>query len=443
MSTPQPKVTTSRWTLLLRTALYLLGGTLQKAAYILLLPLLVASLSPAEYSRFGLMISAMVLLTPLLTLNVHIAPGRLYFDYLCPRRQASLLTTAIVTAGVFLLVGVLATLAIARVMGPGEPVSHGAWSIHLLLAVALFARVGMEFGLILLRVQGRAASFGLTTAVQGFGLLGLFVALGWAMEDGLSRVALAVAGSYAAGAVLVGLFSAKILRGGRVDRGMFRSLVAYSWPVAVHQTALFAVSYAGRWIGLRYMTLEQLAPYTLVTQIHVATIMVSRALFEARRPEIGSAFGAGDVGRAKRIIRHTLIAGAGLVLVAYAAMYAYLFVLRWPFPLSFRPTPLLLAAACVASLLDVAYLRGIQLLFGLKKTRSQAAATVTAASVTVAASFLLVGWYRDEGLIAAVILGLALQAVASNAMAWYKFRQHASPAAGGESPASSDRQSRS
>ena len=48
MKPPEGRSGTSRWQVFARTSLYLLGGSLQKAAFLLLLPFLVAALTPEE-----------------------------------------------------------------------------------------------------------------------------------------------------------------------------------------------------------------------------------------------------------------------------------------------------------------------------------------------------------------------------------------------------------
>ena len=422
MKPPEGRSGTSRWQVFARTSLYLLGGSLQKAAYLLLLPFLVAVLTPEEFTRFGLMVSAVAVLTPLFSLNAHLAPGRLYFDYEQPHRQAELLFSSLLGALGFVTLGLVACVCVLRLGGVIEPISLGSLNIQLWVSLVIVVLVAGDFALTLIRIRGNAALYFVVASVSGFGILAAFLVLGWWIEEGLLRSIIALAVGRGAAAAISMAYAGKHLRGARFRRAMLGRSLSYSWPTTVHMLALWAVSQSGRWIGTQYMTLGELAPYTLVTQIAVAGMMISRALFQARRPEIGSAFGRGAPREAVHIIRNTTLAGLVLVLVLYLVLYVALFVLRLPLPASYAPTRRLLIAAGVACAFDTFYLQGIQILYGLKKTRSQAVSTVLSAAVTVALSFALASRYRDLGLIVAMALGLGVQAIASNAVARHKLR---------------------
>jgi len=403
--------------------LYLLGGSLQKAAHLLLLPFLVAVLTPEEFTRFGLMVSAVAILTPLFSLNAHLAPGRLYFDYEQPHRQAELLFSSLLGALGFVTLGLVACVCVLRLGGVIEPISLGSLDVQTWVSLVVVLLVAGDFGLTLIRIRGDAAVFFVASAVSGFGILGAFLALGPWVEDGFLRSIIAVAAGRGAAAAIVLVHAGKYLRGARFRWSMLGKSLSYSWPTTFHVLALWAVSQSGRWIGTRYMSLGELAPYTLVTQIVVAGMMISRALFEARRPDIGAAFGRGAPRQAVQILRNTMLASLALVFVMYLGLYFAFFVLHLSLPESYAPTPALLIAAGVACALDTVYLQGVHILHGLKKTRSQAVSTVLSGAVTVALSFALASRYGDHGLIVAMAIGMGLQAVVSNGLAWYKLNR--------------------
>jgi len=416
----------SRRTVAARTALYLLAGSVQKAAYLLLLPFLVAALSPDEYTRFGLMTSAMVILCPLLSLNVHLAPSRLYFDYERSGRPADLLATCAAAALGLSLCGVAVLVVVLRLSGLRDPLTRGQAALQVAVAAIVVLRVAMEFGLTYLRVRGRAGRFGLTAGLQGFVLLGAFVTLGGLVGGGVLRAALALALAYAAAAAVAAIWTAPALRGGLPHAAVLSRAVAFSWPTGVHAVALWGIAESGRWIGVLYLKLPELAPYTLVTQVAAAMMMIGRAMFEARLPDIGRAFAAGQPRRGAAVIRRTTLAALALVVAAYAAAYVAVFHLGLPLPAGYRPTPLLLLIAAAANVCDVLYLRGVQTLMALKRTGTQAAMTAAAAVAAVAASFVLVRVLRDVGLAAATAVGLLIQAVASNAAARAHLRREKS-----------------
>ena len=430
MKPPEGRSGTSRWQVFVRTSLYLLGGSLQKAAYLLLLPFLVAVLTPEEFTRFGLMVSAIAILTPLFSLNAHLAPARLYFDYEESHHQAELLFSSLTGALGLVTLGLAACVCAIRLSGVAEPISLGSLNIQLWVSLVIVVLVAGDFGLVLIRIRGNAALFSVVSAVSGFGILAAFLALRWWGEDGFLRSIAALAAGRGTAAVISLGYASRYLRGARFRWGILGRSLSFSWPTAVHMLAIWGVSQSGRWIGTRYMALGELAPYILVTQITVAGMMISRALFEARRPEIGKAFARGAARLGVRIIRHTMLVGSGLVLVLYLGLYLGLFVLHIPLPASYMPTPWLLIMACVACVLDTFHLQGMQILYGLKQTRSQAVSTVMSGIVTVALSFVLASKYKDWGLIVAVAVGLGIQAVASNAVAWYRLKRHVETSAG-------------
>ena len=416
MASVEPKVIGSRQ-VFLRTAFYLLGGVLQKGAQLLLLPLLMAALTPEEFSRFGLMVSAVAILAALLSLNAHLSPARLYFDYERSHRAGELLLTCLLGAVGLAAVGLTVCVVVFRLASVTEPVSLGSLAIQLWVSLLVLAQVSGDFGLTWARVRGKAVLFSAASAVSGFGILAAFVALGPWIEDGLLRCVLAmVAGkSVTAGILLV--TARKDLRGARFRVDMLRRSLAYSWPMTVHGLALWAVMYSGQWIGSAYLPLEDLAPYVLVLQIAGAMMMVGRSWYEARLPDIGRAFAAGQYRAGARIINRTMLASLATVAGVYVALYLGLFVFGLSLPTGYAPTPLLVLLAATANLFDLFYYRGARTLVALKKTGTQAAATVTAGAVTIAASFLLVRSYGDLGLASGVVVGMAAQAVMSNVMA--------------------------
>ena len=141
---------------------------------------------------------------------------------------------------------------------------------------------------------------------------------------------------------------------------------------------------------------------------------LGRALFDARLPEMASGFASDEPSSGVRLADQTTALSLALTVIVYAGLAALVFVFSVPIPNGYRPTPMLLALAMLANLFDAAYLRGVQVLHLSKRTREQAATTVSVGLVTVVLSFVLVGVGGDTGLMAAVVIGLFLQAVFSN-----------------------------
>ena len=405
-----------------RTAFYLLGSIVQRAAQLLLVPFLVAALSPDEFTRFGLMISAVTVLTPLFSLNIHMAPGRLYFDYNEPSEQSDLLFSCISGSLCLTVMGLIVVIGVLRISGVHEPVSNGYLETQVGIALIIMLTVLWEFGTMTMRVWGKAAFFTLASIVHSFGILGAFLSLGPFLQNGFRRGVMAVLFGIGAGGAVALARVFQFVRHGKLRRTMLSKSVAYTWPMVVHLLALWAVGNSGRWIGTMYMELEELAAYTLVTLIVMSMTLISRALFQALLPDIRRSFAGQEYHRGTRIIHFAMVGSIMILAAVYVGLYVAVFAWRLPLPAKFSPTPLLLIMAGIANVCDVLFMRGAWILTSLKKTGKMALATMFSAAVTIGLSFLLVKALGDLGLVIAVAGGYGLQALVSNAAAWWQLR---------------------
>ncbi|MBS3820917.1 MAG: hypothetical protein KGY81_04050, partial [Phycisphaerae bacterium] len=162
---------------------------------------------------------------------------------------------------------------------------------------------------------------------------------------------------------------------------------------------------------------KRLASFTLVTQITAAVNMIGQALFQARLPEIGAAFGRRQHRHGARLVVQTTLLGLGLVVAAYATLFVVLCGLDVPLPEAYRPSLTVLLVAAAANLCFSIHLQGVQILRNLKRTGTQAGSTLFSAGVTVAMSFALGAALGETGLMIALAAGFAVQAASSNWLA--------------------------
>ncbi len=402
---------------LARTSFYLLAAGAQHLGSLLLLPLLVASLSAEEFSRYGLMTSAFLLLATILSLNMHRAPVRLYFDHADAAGRARLLASTLSAAAATTGLGLLLILGALAVSGWREPISGGARGFQSLVALIVLAVVVADFGKLLMKIRGDARRFAFTAGAQSFGLLALFLLLRELPIPGLLAAALAHCGAATAVAAVALAYARPHLRGGHPDREPIREAFLLSWPTVVHMVALWGVGSSGRWIGAFHVSLAELAPYTLLTALIGVVGMATRAFFEARIPEFGAAFAAGQARRGARVLGQASLVAALAVLAVYALAWVALFRLGLRLPSGYQPTPALLALAAAANLLESLFVGGVQTLNALKKTHIQATSTVFSGLLTVLLSLLLVRSAGASGLMVALVAGMALQALTSNFLA--------------------------
>jgi O-antigen/teichoic acid export membrane protein len=420
---PQPAYLMSRRTLL-RTGFYLLGNIVQKGAFVLFLPILVVALTPGEFSRFGLLTSAMTLLTALLTVMAYSAPMRLYFDYGEKSAQDSFLISVLGVGLIGTLIGLVVFSAGLLFSGIDDPISRGDPTAIGMLAVAILFQSAMEFGFSFVRVKGQAGLFFAASLMRAVLLIGVFLATKRIIADGMTRVIFGFVVANLATSVLVILSSIRGARNLSFKWTYYRDAFHYSWPLLIHLMASWSLSQSGRWIGALYIPMDGLAPYILVVQICLGGMLIVRAIYDAKRPEIGIAFGSGDVGRGKAIIFTSMIQAMVMLTALFALLYAVLFWVDVPKLRSYLPTRGLLLTAMLACFFDALYSGGVQLLAGLKETKLIAACTVGAGLCTVVLSFPLAKSYGDMGLAVAMAAGLGLQALVTGAAGWRKLQRY-------------------
>jgi len=255
------------------------------------------------------------------------------------------------------------------------------------------------------------------TGAQGLGLILAFLAFYTLRSGDFISLLLAYVVANLLAAFIGYRFAVPHLRGARLNPTHLKKAIAFSWPTSVHLLALWGITFSGRWIGTRYMSLEELAPFVLVSIIANAASMLPRALYDAVMPNIGVAFAEGTLRRGVRIIRRTMLASLLLLGLAYGGLFFLLYGLGIDLPPAYHPTPSLLLLAALASMFDALYLQGIQILTALKKTGTQAAATITSGTLTILLSFLLAHSYGNMGLIIAIVIGFAMQATVSSIVA--------------------------
>ncbi len=410
------------WPIIVRTSLYVAAQFIQRAANLLLLPMLIATMSAEQFSRYGLLTTLFLLIGAALTLNIHLAPTRLIFDCTSVEEEADLLFTSLVGAIALMLLVSIVVIVFMQVAHVVDPVTQGQFFIQVGIIFCTAALRVAESATTVMQAEGKATLFLTVSVTRQLGLLIAYYLLSrWLSNAFIAFLLAFLISSLVSTIISLGYVGRRLLLG-RFRMVWLQRAFTFAAPTAVHVVAIWVIQSSGRWIGTRYMPLEALAPYTLVTQIAFIVIMFSRAFFSARAPEIGQAFGMNKLRRGMQIINRTVLVSLPVIVIGYLVMYVILFIFNIPLPLDYRPTALLLFLAMLANLFDLWYLRGIQTLSALKKTHIQAGATVLASIFTVFISFPLAQYMADTGLILAMTLGYAAQALFSNLAAQNQLR---------------------
>lgn len=279
-----------------------LGWT--KGLSLLLLPLMTASLAPAEFARLELLASAAEI--GALVVGAGLVDTLYRFGASMAGRVLGL---AVVIGGLGLLAAVLLAPWGAALPLPSPPIE-----IMLLgAAVALEAAIGVP--LAWMRMQGRALPWAMVTGVRGTAQAGLAAGLLWA--------GFGVAGVLAAGAVAAGLTALLLVThqaretGLRLDPGAWKRLLAYGLPLTGGGLAAFGLGTADRWFLAGAVPPEALAHYALAAKLSLMAALLTQPFelwWYPRR--IAVLEGADGAARTVRMVGF----GAALVLLAAAGV---------------------------------------------------------------------------------------------------------------------------
>lgn len=399
----------------LRSVQLFAGTAVLRAGTLLLLPTALILLDAADVARFSLFASLPSLLTPLLSLGVHTAPQRLYFDSEEPDVQARLLGTCLLAALVLTLTGTSLLLLLAWWQNESI-VSGGSGAVRIAAAGLVLATVVNEFVAWVLRVQGRSRSFLRLSLVSLVLMSGLSVSapfLRGAPFESLS-VGLAAVNIITACWGVSRIAESINLR---VDRDLLVQAVRFSAPASAHAIALWFVSSSGRWIGATFVSLRELAGYGVASMVVNGLGALAGSLYHANAPEIGRAFAKGDVDAGRSVLEETRRTGVLVLGCAYLTVAIILpFVIGvWP-ALSYLASGSLLVAMFAASALHMWYLAEVNTLIALKRTELQAAATAVAGTLGALVTYLLARSNGNAGLTLALPGGFLLLVVASGLM---------------------------
>jgi len=395
------------------TFIYLATGVFQKAGGFLLLPFLVATLSPAEFSRYGLFSSVLVLFPQTLSLNIHGASTRLIFDYNTPKSRASFAKTVLVAAVSFSCVLLLAVGVGVRILPHHDPVTLGKWSYQVFLFVAVCSTVVIQFGLAMARIHRQAHQFSILSISKSTGVLLLYLSVASLFEGTYGVVVFTYGTALLCVACIALMMVWPKIKLGIINLNVLKPSLRFSIPTVINFLAFWIIGTSGRWIGTIYLPLGQMADYVLLTFLISGIGIFGRALFDARLPDIGEAFAKQRYDSGKKIIQAVTGIAVAFVIVSYLAVVAIVEYVPSIIPEGYQPGLLLIGIAAVASLLDCLYLYGLQTLRACKQTGMQAISATVSAITVVVLSFVLTPVMGTLGLIVATATGYLVQGMQS------------------------------
>ncbi len=408
-----------------RTLAFLAAAVLRKFGSAIWIPVLLAFVTPADFSRYGMLLAAINLMVPLLSLGLVYSPARLAFDYAEGPSRDSLFRTVLFATIKLTGLGLLGLLAVYGAVSIDDPLTQGSMLLAACVAAQIFAAILSEYAFSLLRVDGLAMRFAISASVYALGPF--LISLPFLWLD-LFEPLIVISGSMAIG--LFGSFAIAMYASfGRIVTAdakpeMLRSSLHYSVPVSLHLIGLWAINASGRWIGTTSQTLDEMASFTLLSSVAALLMGFPTALLEARLPKFYTAFGEHKAVEGVGILR----ASMRFAMISIAAIYLMmgLFFMLGSQWISSQYVPSLSTLVCflVFNLSHCQYLIGVTTLSGLKRTSSLAMSTLTAGSLSILISYFGCRHYGEMGLVAGMLAGMFCQALMVNAIASIQMKEY-------------------
>lgn len=397
-----------------RLVFFTAGTLLQKGGQFLLLPLLIGSMTTAEFARYGQFTAAIFILIPLCSINIHVAGGRLYFDYTSRADQASLMNSLLLWGTLAVCTSIAALGGLLWATGAQDSLTLGDPQLILLVGLSVISAVVVQFYVLVFRLEDRPAMFAILSAVLGFGLLISYAVLSPYFHDKLlaSVVAYLITNVIT---ILVSIVASRpYLAGGRIRRNVIGPAVSFGSGTMVQNVMTWINGQSGRWIGVMIMPVSALAGYTLMSYVTMAANLAALVLFETMRIDIMGSQARGDIVRARRLIGLTTYASLAITILVYVIVFVVQAYQSNFLPAGYHIGADLVAASALFSCLQVVFLRSVWLATSHKRTKTLALVAVFSAALTLVASWVLGQIYSDLGLMLGAVVGTAVQALLGN-----------------------------
>jgi len=378
------------------------------AASAAVVPAITRILGAGEYGQVTVVVAVVAMLAPAIALGLPAAIPRLFFgtgELATPGPQMARMLVGTCTAAAAL--GAAATAGSALLWGTWlQPVGRPALLIGIATALPLIV---MGCTLSILQVEQRPASYIAVSLLGSAGaqLLGIAALL---LVDATPAAYLAGYGAGVCAAALTGAMLSGTVTAGVADARTVRAALAIGAPTIPHAMAIFVLALGDRLViqsidGTvavgRYQVAYALGalPIALLAALQTAWIPITFGAAADRRWD-DLADSAAVISRLGAVLVATLVVLSPIGLAALA-------------PASFAPDELEAVCAIVAlgALAWCVYLPLSQVLFWERRTRSLLWVTPAAAVANLVLAAILLPPYGLEGVAAATLVALALQAV--------------------------------
>ena len=396
------------------SAIYGLGGLVQRLLAVLLLPLYTSYLSPADYGQIETLVAAGAVVVIVLRGGISSAFFRFYFDSDDPEVKLRVIRTSFWYTMSAATAGLVLAVAFAGPIAGWLHLGSGGTTLVYAAAVGVWAQMNYEQLTSLFRVEERSVQYLIASVTNILITVGATVLLVVVLDKGPVGVLVGnFIGTLLVYAVLVGYRREQL--GLVFDRGLFRQMNHFGMPLVPAALALWAINFIDRWFVAYYKGQAEVGVYSVAVRIASAVIFLLLA-FRTAWPAF--AYSIADDREAKRAYSYVLT----YVLLVTCWLSAALGLLAPWLVRLLAPNPDFSRAADAVGLLAfsaAAYAGYTVLAIGLgraRQTQLNWVISALAAAVNIGLNIALIPPY---GMIGAAISTLVAYVVLFLAMLWY------------------------
>lgn len=392
-----------------RYVIFLTSNIVQKTGQLFLVALLVYLGTVNDVYRFGLYISVFSIFVPLLTANIHTSIGRIYYDIESDHERRNFVLSCLIFGSFALVAGGIFASSILKRLNINDDLTQGNFWLYLLILISGILFLSNQFFNILLRLENRPLPYFLFGIITGLGaILISIVSIVLGMNPFYAAIC-GYSGAQLAASISAIYFSKEFFHSTSLSKKHIKSGLKYSSGTALFAITQWVVNYSGRWIGGNWVTDEDMASYTLISQLIIVLAMMLTTLYESNRPVILRCFVSNDLAAANRNIRYCFINSLRFVTVTYILIGAFSPALELILPNTYRIQNSWILAAFCQSMMYAFSLRTFWIVVGLRRTKTFAFAGFLGAAVNILIALTATPLLGAISLFFAAIIGLFVQ----------------------------------